>query len=186
MLYFGLADLANVDVMYQFSLPWFQDMFITCINPPVPVHDHARRPTMAAIGLLRLSGTIRPTSGQGLTPQLLTDTRDLSPTELKIHMRKMIDRLTSSIYRIVSVALFADHQLMFSFQLCTSIMRVNSKYADIQNLGMIEKAEWTTFLQGPILASMMDEQSLIEHDGKSHCLCHNTNIPQLIFYYYMF
>lgn len=32
VLYFVIADLTSVDVMYQFSLEWFQNMFITCIT----------------------------------------------------------------------------------------------------------------------------------------------------------
>ncbi len=47
--------------------------------------------------------------------------------ELWEHMVKMTERLTWHVYRIVSVALFARHQLMFSFMLCTSIMQVQMK-----------------------------------------------------------
>ena len=32
VLYFVIADLSGVDVMYQFSLEWFQTMFINCIT----------------------------------------------------------------------------------------------------------------------------------------------------------
>ena len=32
VLYFVIADLTSVDVMYQFSLEWFQNMFIACIT----------------------------------------------------------------------------------------------------------------------------------------------------------
>ena len=32
MLYFVLADLSGIDVMYQFSLTWFQQMFTTQIS----------------------------------------------------------------------------------------------------------------------------------------------------------
>lgn len=41
----------------------------------------------------------------------------------------MIERLTYSIYRIVSVGLFSSHQLTFSFLLCASIMRANASEA---------------------------------------------------------
>ena len=39
----------------------------------------------------------------------------------------MTERLTYSIYRIVSVGLFSSHQLTFSFLLCASIMRANAQ-----------------------------------------------------------
>ena len=45
--------------------------------------------------------------------------------ELQQHLRDMTERLTNSIYRIVSMGLFSNHQLTFSFLLCASIMRAN-------------------------------------------------------------
>lgn len=74
-------------------------------------------------------------------------------------------RLTYSIYRVVSVALFANHQLTFSFMLCSSIMRANDKYEDVTTIGKITDFDWSLFLQGNILANMMDEKVLEEHDG---------------------
>ena len=80
-------------------------------------------------------------------------------------------RLTSSVYRVVSVALFAHHQLMFSFMLATSIMRANVTYyhedqhkKDVAS--HIQPREWTVFLQGRIMASIMSEKDLKEYDGK--------------------
>ncbi|KAL8598268.1 hypothetical protein ACOMHN_035218 [Nucella lapillus] len=35
VLYFVLAELASMDVMYQFSLAWFQRMFAACISSPL-------------------------------------------------------------------------------------------------------------------------------------------------------
>ena len=32
MLYFVVADLATIDVMYQFSLSWFRQLFVSCIE----------------------------------------------------------------------------------------------------------------------------------------------------------
>lgn len=31
MLYFVIADLGTINVMYQFSLAWFQEMFDSCL-----------------------------------------------------------------------------------------------------------------------------------------------------------
>jgi hypothetical protein len=49
--------------------------------------------------------------------------------------------------------------------LATSIMRANDKYDDIANVGTISGFEWMVFLQGNVLANMMDEKQLEEHDG---------------------
>ncbi|XP_052105827.1 dynein axonemal heavy chain 6-like isoform X2 [Mytilus californianus] len=179
-LYFVLADLSGIDVMYQFSLEWFQqDMFISCITNQnlVAMKEMERKSSISP----HLTGVIRPDSRQSVTrvsmdnkasielfgklkeslPSVNTD----DPAELKKHMLDMINRLTSSIYRVVSVALFARHQLTFSFMLCSSIMRANAKYTDIAEVGKIEDVEWQVFLQGNIMAKMMDEKTLEEHDG---------------------
>ena len=49
VLYFVLADLAKVDVMYQYSLGWFHHMFVTCINPE---HVGADKPGDSYIDIL--------------------------------------------------------------------------------------------------------------------------------------
>ena len=46
----------------------------------------------------------------------------------------MTERLTYSIYRIVSVGLFSSHQLTFSFLLCASIMRANTQGVDTSQM----------------------------------------------------
>jgi dynein heavy chain len=52
---------------------------------------------------------------------------DLDSEALAEKMHDIIDRLTTIFYRLVSVALFSHHKLMFSFMLCASIMRARSK-----------------------------------------------------------
>ena len=64
------------------------------------------------------------------------------------------------------MALFASHQLTFSFMLTSSIMKGNSQYEDIADVGAIPEYEWQVFLQGNVLANMMDEKLLAEHDGR--------------------
>lgn len=45
-------------------------------------------------------------------------------------------------------------------------MRANDKYEDVTTIGKITDFDWSLFLQGNILANMMDEKVLQEHDGK--------------------
>ena len=49
--------------------------------------------------------------------------------------------------------------------LTSSIMKANASYEDIADVGAIPQYEWQVFLQGNILANMMDEKQLAEHDG---------------------
>lgn len=81
------------------------------------------------------------------------------------HNKRLSYRLTFSIYRVVSVALFSRHQLTFSTMMATSIMRANENTEDIANIGTIPQFEWQVFLQGNVLANMMDEKQLAQHDG---------------------
>ncbi|XP_038073413.1 dynein heavy chain 6, axonemal-like isoform X3 [Patiria miniata] len=184
VLYFVLADLAVIDVMYQFSLPWFQDMFRTCIN--LAHNDPSdSRPSSGGGSGKPLSGRIRPSSARN-SPDLAkggTAGREsplpmavnrslLKGHELTKHLMKMVDYLTGSIYRVVSKALFAHHQLVFSFMLCTSIMRSNAHVLDsapgpdsLTQMGCISLKEWQVFLQGGVLAASMDPEILEKHDG---------------------
>ncbi|XP_064622088.1 dynein axonemal heavy chain 6-like isoform X2 [Lineus longissimus] len=153
-LYFVLADLSGIDVMYQFSLDWFQNLFIDCIES---VNIDESSPPSAHRTKRIMSG--RPPSSSSRR----------SKGDFTKHMIAMIDQLTISVYQIVSVAMFAHHQLMFSFMLCTSIMRSHAKYGSslVDKPGSLEDLEWTVFLQGSIMASIMDEETLAKHDGMS-------------------
>ena len=46
-------------------------------------------------------------------------------------------------------------------------MKANATFEDIADVGAIPLYEWQVFLQGNILANMMDEKQLAEHDGMS-------------------
>ncbi|OWF46435.1 Dynein heavy chain 6, axonemal [Mizuhopecten yessoensis] len=172
-IYFVLANLAGIDVMYQFSLDWFQDMFINCINGSGNTPAHIPSDMNRRKSSLHLSGSIRPSSRLGASPtprgsidlSLKDNEQTLNPAELKKHMLDMINRLTSNIYRVVSVALFSNHQLIFSFLMCSGIMRSNAKYQDITTIGKIEEFEWQTFLHGNIMTNMIEDKQLEGHDG---------------------
>ena len=45
-------------------------------------------------------------------------------------------------------------------------MRANDKYEDVTTIGKISDFDWSVLLQGNILANMMDEKVLEEHDGQ--------------------
>ena len=49
MLYFVLAELANMDVMYQYSLAWFLNMFGSCISASEPDQDDTSSIASSAI-----------------------------------------------------------------------------------------------------------------------------------------
>ena len=57
VLYFVITDLAYVDVMYQFSLPWFTDLFENCIESAQEPAQAQRSESPIAPGS---AGTLRP------------------------------------------------------------------------------------------------------------------------------
>lgn len=57
VLYFVLTDLAHVDVMYQFSLPWFTDLFENCIEAAQEPAQNQRSESPIPPGS---AGTLRP------------------------------------------------------------------------------------------------------------------------------
>ncbi|XP_074663059.1 dynein axonemal heavy chain 6-like [Tubulanus polymorphus] len=159
-LYFVIADLAHVDVMYQFSLDWFQTLFVECINS---VNYIESTPSSAA-SAKRLSGIIRRPNSKDSSRK-----RHSSELQLNKHMIAMIDRLTMSVFQITSVALFGHHQLTFSFLLTTSIMRSQWKYRSdlVKKPDPLDDTEWLIFMHGMIMASMMSESTLDNYDGLS-------------------
>ena len=68
----------------------------------------------------------------------------MKPEDLQEHMKQMIDRLTWNIYRVVSVALFAHHQLTFSFMITSAILVAERSYSTSQGQG-VEVGELTVF-----------------------------------------
>ena len=106
-LYFVLADLSGIDVMYQFSLDWFQqEMFISCITNQnmVAMNEIARKSSISP----HLTGVLRPDSRQSVTrvsmdnkasvdllgklKESITTVNTDDPAELKKHMLDMINR----------------------------------------------------------------------------------------------
>lgn len=169
VLYFVLAELATMDVMYQYSLAWFLHMFGSCISAPASLDDDSSSIASSAATAVKRSarssgrrpssivprdsdfedsdldrsrhehGATLPDSSRYMPDEFKLDKRriksrsassstagEMKEAELQLHLQGMTERLTYSIYRIVSVGLFSGHQLTFSFLLCASIMRANA------------------------------------------------------------
>jgi dynein heavy chain, axonemal len=180
LLYFLLNDLSRLNVMYQFSLTWFQRTFHSCLlerdshvrtQLTTPMFDAVQRQSS------QLSITSQSTrhSMTGDTPPV-KQRRNTKPTVSFItpeqraqNLQVMVDRLTYTIYQLVSWSLFAEHQLLFSFLLTTTIARdrnehrsstndVTSSSSVVDETPLtISKDEWTCFIS-PLLANPTDDK----------------------------
>ena len=76
----------------------------------------------------------------------------------------MTERLTYSIYRIVSVGLFSTHQLTFSFLLCASIMRANTQGVDVSKV--VPSPIPSLSASGELPKATAAEEEAADGDGK--------------------
>ncbi|KAJ3086325.1 Dynein heavy chain 7, axonemal, partial [Quaeritorhiza haematococci] len=90
VLFFCIADLANIDPMYQYSLTWFIDLFMSSIA---------------------------------------TSTKS---SVLKRRLKNLETHFTYSLYCNVCRSLFEKDKLLFSFLLCTSILRNRHELIDAE------------------------------------------------------
>ena len=97
LIYFVVADLAEIDPMYQYSLEFFKRLFKDCI-------DNSAKSDV-----------------------------------LEERLEHLITYTTDFMYKNVCRGLFERHKLIFSFLICTSILR---------NVGDISVSEWNFILRG--------------------------------------
>ncbi|XP_059839458.1 dynein axonemal heavy chain 6-like [Hypanus sabinus] len=157
ILYFVVDELSQLNCMYQFSLHWFMKIFTE------------------SVGDIHKSRTRMPQSGTSQSASLQRSRWFKSSTSTPLHssfnsfLQSMIKTLTKNVYKLVRFAIFTDHQLCFSFMLCTSIMRINKvEESDHSSMGTLPEAEWQIFLHSEVLAKVdhgqrsQDTQSLEE------------------------
>ncbi|RUS88172.1 hypothetical protein EGW08_004069 [Elysia chlorotica] len=173
VIYFVVAELASIDVMYQYSLTWFQTMFSSCIQEAASANSDENPDLFSPASSHKFaSGVLRPSSvksiksmrsnaafstGEPGQEMANLSTATTSIPDLVEHLRAMIERLTYTIYRIVSVGLFSTHQLVYSFMLCSSIMQANTKFVDeTSDMQGIADEEWHVFLHGNVAVARME------------------------------
>ncbi|CAI9553697.1 unnamed protein product [Staurois parvus] len=162
VLYFVVADLVNLNYMYQFSLHWFHKVFVESMNVSKTNQTHN--------SLMSSSGTIRPLSRQRSIEKEATDEENM---DIKRHLHNICDTLTRNVYKIVSSSLFTEHKLCFSFLLVVNIMRNGSE--DLPGpLGFLQHAEWNFFLNSVLLTNFTYRKESAGDSGESAA----PNIPK--------
>ncbi|XP_016076637.1 PREDICTED: dynein heavy chain 14, axonemal [Miniopterus natalensis] len=141
VLYFLVAGLAQISYMYQFSLDWFRQVFVSSVVSKSKEQEHGLK--REKVSLRRLHETVN------LSKEPKTK-HEKKPSEG--HLKNSIDTLTRNVFKVVCAALFNQHKLCFSFLLCTSVMQNNaSERPPRDDLGALPDEEWNIFLHSDIL-----------------------------------
>nr|CAD7588833.1 unnamed protein product [Timema genevievae] len=123
VLYFVVAELGNIDPMYQYSLKYFSQ-----------VRHELGRPARFDLGIFAPLSFIR------YVFNMVIETTEKSP-DLEVRLSTLIQEITLSMYTNVSRGLFERHKLVFSFMVCANILK---------HSGDIKEAQWNFLLRGPI------------------------------------
>ena len=146
ILYFTVQNLTSLNVMYQFSLSWFYSVFQSClsgkraINTPIP--DAEKKKVSITIGGESLDASMsKATNSNMIANSTATSSgvgsklrrassqsnhepsNSLQETSFQSYVDTILDFLTHTVYQVVSWALFAEHQLIFSFSVCVNILK---------------------------------------------------------------
>ncbi|XP_069464806.1 dynein axonemal heavy chain 14 [Ambystoma mexicanum] len=155
VLYFVLADLIQLSYMYQFSMDWFHRLFVESIASV----NNIEVPMIPSDSLSSVAGPVRaPSAQRSMAAEQNRREFSSEADRFQAHLHKIIDALTENVYKVVSSALFTEHQLCFSFLLCSNIMK-NNQDGDCNSFGFLPEIEWNVFLHSALLANMMSTNS---------------------------
>ncbi|KAM9568107.1 dynein axonemal heavy chain 6-like [Salvelinus alpinus] len=161
-LYFVLADLTQINYMYQFSLDWFNDMYVKALQVATEGQEW---PTLDVS--MPVTGTLRPAGAKSLRRAVVVPgTCAPNMGDFNLRLLKMMNAITESIYKEVSLALFVDHQVVFSFLMCCNIMKTNKHNMIVGSTEFLPAEEWKIFLHSAVLASMMDSKRAEQEEGE--------------------
>ena len=87
---------------------------------------------------------------------------ELEDMSFSTYIESILDHLTQTVYQVVSWALFAEHQLIFSFSVCINILKHPGSGGDEQKIATKENS---FFLISTLLADM--QQNVLSERIKS-------------------
>ncbi|XP_036133658.1 dynein heavy chain 14, axonemal [Molossus molossus] len=142
LLYFLVASLTQTNCMYQFSLDWFRQVFVSSV---ISKSKEQEEPSLKREKVfLRKVHEIINFSKE---PKLKYEKNPLQE-----RLKNAIDVLTRNVFQVVSSALFNQHKLCFSFLLCTTIMQHNANESPPpDDIGFLPSKEWDIFLHSGML-----------------------------------
>lgn len=182
ILYFTVQNLVQLNIMYQFSLSWFYTVFQSCLggvntNNVNPESSQKTASVVLAESGLNVGEMLSPRLSAGtVRPHIFNKTKSTvssssiksqeprifnSEAEFQAYIDSILLLLTHTVYQVVSWALFAEHQLIFSFSLSINIL----KHTENNSEQRIAAKEYNFFLNSTLLADM--QQDILEEKIKS-------------------
>ncbi|XP_030743682.1 dynein axonemal heavy chain 14 [Echinops telfairi] len=166
LLYFLIADLKQLNYMYQFSLDWFRQVFVASVISKSPKQVHVRP-----------ASSVQEASQEPAMANLLPEPgRESAGNALTESIKNSVDVLTRNIFKVVSSCLFNQHKLCFSFRLCTAIMQNNVGENPVwSHMGSLPAEELDVFLNSGTLVNIKGVMPQPKLDSayervKSRCL----------------
>jgi len=161
ILYFSVQNASSLNVMYQFSLAWFFNVFQSCLGGNVM--DESQRSSALEIDqTLSSEGNLTPMIETSMKSNLVHHAREKSfikvesnksfskESDFDNYIEQIKELLTQTVYQVVSWALFAEHKLTFSFSISINILKDENNTSQEK----ITNREYTFFLNSILLADM--------------------------------
>ncbi|GET87136.1 dynein heavy chain, putative [Leishmania tarentolae] len=160
LLYGAITQMAKVDPMYDYSLPFFKQLVVSVLvstrrqrGQLQQRHRHASNSASSIMpGNSSFSGkgaqnchvSLAPLDDNyGLSGMCAEDEEEASTAaseaEAEARVVMLVEEVTWTSYRVLCRGLFGPHKLLFSFVLATTLLR---------STGQITKEEWELFLCG--------------------------------------
>ena len=153
ILYFIVQSLSTLNVMYQFSLNWFYNIFQSCLS------ENLKNIASTENDIRRLSaGILRPnfldaSKRNSILSAINEQIKSRTDEELNAYIEEILMSLTFTVYQVTSWTLFAEHQIVFSFSICSNIL----KHSVDENVKISEN-ELNFFLHSSIMSDMEYEK----------------------------
>lgn len=188
ILFFTVQNLASLNIMYQFSLNWFYNLFKSCLDGvssqsgesmgSIEAGSQLQAPKLINLEDMIVSGKPREESNissktvensdQTATTTAAANREFKSEEEFKEYIETIVTHLTHTVYHVVSLALFNAHKLIFSFSLSINILK-HEESSDSQKIGI---KDYNFFLNSTLLADM-------QHDALSKRIKATENLRVL-------
>nr|CAJ2469593.1 unnamed protein product [Leishmania braziliensis] len=160
LLYGAITQMAKVDPMYDYSLPFFKNLVVSVLvstrhawlQSQQQHHQSSISTSSMVLGNGNFNGReaqschvgLLLTDGNGGLPGANAEEEEeavaaMSKSEVETRVVLLVEEVTWTSYRVLCRGLFGTHKLLFSFVLATTLLR---------GMGQVTKEEWDLFLCG--------------------------------------